>query len=93
MHAAAPTHRAAPLRRGGGVILLATVITLSIFPACANAQQTSGWTKFGDIVSGAFGAPVNRPHLDAQVHQQQAQNAWIQAETAEAEASKLGPRK
>jgi hypothetical protein len=60
-------------------VLAGLAATLS--PLRVNAQDASPSTKFGDILFG-----VNRPQLNAYVRQQQAQNAWIQAETAAAEA-------
>lgn len=51
-------------------------------PLRTNAREAGSSTKLGDILFG-----VNRPLLDAQVQQQQAQNALIQAEIAEAETN------
>jgi len=89
-HGDAPNLMGMPYTRGSPVsrisqlriILSVAVVALAILPLSATAQATSGWTKFGDIVFG-----VNRPQLDAEVRQQEAENAWIQAETAEAETN------
>lgn len=68
--------------RNMSVCLAASLAVLSGLTAgCATDGQT-----VADDVAGAFGAPVNRPALDRYVQESQAQNAWMQAETASAEA-------
>lgn len=62
--------------------LAASLAVLSgLIAGCATDGQT-----IADDVAGAFGAPVNRPALDRYVQESQAQNAWMQAQTASAEA-------
>jgi len=57
------------------------VILMTTISGCATDGQT-----VADDLAGAFGSPVNRPALDRYVQQSQAENAWMQAETAAAEA-------
>ena len=59
-----------------GVMMRVAAIVLLTAPVCADAQDTSGWTKFGDALFG-----FDREGVEWQAQQQRAEADWARAET------------